>query len=132
MRRTTVKGGGARSSGRRPAANGKSRMQALGRLKQGEKNKTEAAYGHHLQLLLTAGEILWYRFEGIKLRLADKTFYTADYNVMRADGLLEIHEVKGVWTDDARVKIKVAADQYPFRFIAVKKSKGGWEYEYFD
>jgi len=132
LRRTTVKGGGARSPGRRPAANAKSRMQALGRLKQGQKNKTETAYGHHLQLLLTAGEILWYRFEGIKLRLADKTFYTADYNVMRADGLLEIHEVKGVWTDDARVKIKVAADQYPFRFIAVKKSKGGWEYEYFD
>lgn len=132
MRRTTVKGAGARSSGCRPAANAKSRMQALGRLKQGQKNKTETAYGHHLQLLLTAGEILWYRFEGIKLRLADKTFYTADYNVMRADGLLEIHEVKGVWTDDARVKIKVAADQYPFRFIAVKKSKGGWEYEYFD
>ena len=132
LRKTTVKRVSAQSLRRRPAGTAKQQMQALGRLKQGAKNKTETAYGHHLQLLLTAGEILWYRFEGIKLRLADKTFYTADYNVMRADGLLEMHEVKGVWTDDARVKIKVAADQYPFRFIAVKKSKGGWEYEYFD
>lgn len=47
---------------------------------------------------------------------------------MNADGVMEMHEVKGFWTDDARVKIKVAADQYPFRFIAFKavaKSRGG-------
>ena len=79
--------------------------------------------------------ILWFRFEGIKLRLADNTFYTPDFAVMRADGQLECHEVKGFWQDDARVKIKVAADQYPFRFIAVtvrdKKDGGGWNVEEF-
>ena len=64
----------------------------------------------------------------VKLRLADKTFYTPDFAVMAGDGFMEMHEVKGFWTDDARVKIKVAADQYPFRFIAFKaipKSRGG-------
>lgn len=108
---------------------------ALGRLKAGKMNKTEAAYGSHLELRRIAGEVVWYKFEGIKLRLADNTFYEPDFAVMLADGSFEIHEVKGFWTDDARVKVKVAADIYPFQFRALKalpKSKGGgWEEEVF-
>ena len=54
---------------------------------------------------------------------------------MLADGQMEAHEVKGFWRDDARAKIKIAADQYPFRFIAVtakaKKAGGGWSVESF-
>jgi hypothetical protein len=104
---------------------------ALGRLKSGAMNQTEAAYGRNLDLLKTAGEILWYRFEGLKFRLADNTFYTPDFIVMRADCTIEAHEVKGHWTDDARVKIKVAADQYPFRFLAIKKVRQQWQTETF-
>ena len=108
---------------------------ALGRLKTGERNKTEKAYGDFLYALQVTGEILWYRFEGLKLRLADSTFYTPDYAVMRKNGQLECHEVKGFWQDDARVKIKIAADAYPFRFLAVrprpKKEGGGWNVEEF-
>ena len=98
----------------------------------GKMNKTEQTYDRYLGALKAAGEILWYRFEGIKFRLADSTFYSPDFSVMRADGLLEQHEVKGFWTDDARVKIKVAAEQFPVRFVAVKKKGSGWEREYFD
>lgn len=108
---------------------------ALGRLKTGEMNKTEAAYARHLEGLKQSGEVLWWRFEAMKLRLADNCFYTADFAVLRADHTLELHEVKGHWSDDARVKIKVAASEYPIRFIAVRalpKSKGGgWEVEEF-
>lgn len=108
---------------------------ALGRLKVGQMNKTEAAYGQHLEALRVAGEVAWFKFEGVKLRLADNTFYTADFAVMRTDGVMELHEVKGFWQDDARVKIKVAADLYPFRFIAIKaktkKEGGGWALEEF-
>lgn len=111
------------------------RMQALGRLKTGSMNKTEAAYGQHLAQLQAAGEVAWFKFEGLKFRLADNTFYTPDFAVMRADGALEAHEVKGHWQDDARVKIKVAADLYPVRFLAVKaqskRAGGGWETEDF-
>jgi hypothetical protein len=110
-------------------------FQALGRLKTGAMNKTEAAYAGHLELRRAAGEVLWHRFEGLKFRLADNTFYTPDFAVMLADGAMEAHEVKGFWTDDARVKIKVAADLYPFRFVAVKaqskKAGGGWDVEVF-
>jgi hypothetical protein len=99
---------------------------ALGRLKTGEMNKTEAAYDAYLWQQVFAREVLWHKFEGIKLRLADKTFYTCDFAVLKADFTLEMHEVKGFMQDDANVKIKVAASMYPFRFVLVKKTKGGW------
>lgn len=108
---------------------------ALGRLKTGQMNKTEAAYAELLNQRQMAGEVLWFKFEGIKLRLADNTFYTPDFAVLLANNEMECHEVKGFWQDDARVKIKVAADQYPFRFIAIKpvakKNGGGWSEEIF-
>ena len=110
-------------------------LLALGRLKTVEMNKTEAAYDAHLTARKHAGEIAWHKFEAIKLRLADNTFYTADFAVLSSDFVLELHEVKGHWRDDARVKIKVAASLYPFRFVAVtqrpKKRGGGWEAEAF-
>ena len=110
-------------------------MYALGRLPAGTMNKTEAAYALHLEAMKQAGEVLWYKFEGVKLRLADNTTYSTDFAVMAADGVMECHEVKGFWQDDARVKIKVAASLDPFRFIAIKarakKDGGGWEVENF-
>jgi len=98
----------------------------------GTMNKTEEAYEQHLELLKRAGEIRDYRFEGIKLRLANRTFYTPDFVVV-TDDQIELHEVKGFWEDDARVKIKVAAEIHPwFFFVAVKKAKGGgWAVEQF-
>lgn len=98
-------------------------------------NKTEAAYAEYLKQLQAVGGILWHKFEGVKLRLADNTFYSPDFAVMMPDGQLEMHEVKGFWQDDARVKIKVAADLYPFKFVAIKarakKDGGGWALEEF-
>ena len=115
--------------------NAKKARYALGRLPAGAMNKSEAAYEAKLRGDQHAGIVHWYRFEGIKLRLADSTFYTPDFAVLAADGVLECHEVKGFWGDDDRVKIKVAADQYPLRFIAVrvrpKKEGGGWTRETF-
>ena len=109
--------------------------RALGRLPAGTMNKTEAAYAAFLETLVLCKDVLWFKFEGIKLRLADSTFYSPDFLVLKADGALECHEVKGHWEDDARVKIKVAASIYPMQFIAVQalaKSKGGgWKVERF-
>ena len=94
----------------------------------GGMNKTEAAYAAHLQLRQQAGEIAWFAFEAVKLRLADKTFYTPDFAVMLADGTIEQHEVKGFMYDDAAVKIKVAASLYPFVFRLIRMPrKGQWD-----
>ena len=99
--------------------------------KNGEMNKTEAAYAAYLDNLKKDGAIADYRFEAVKLRLADKTFYTPDFMVLMPDFSFEMHEVKGFWEDDARVKIKVAASQFPFKFVAVRKTKNGWDREVF-
>jgi hypothetical protein len=108
-------------------------LQALGRLKTGQMNKTEQAYAATLESAKQAGLVLWYKFEGLKFRLADNTFYTPDFVVMAADGALQAHEVKGFWQDDARAKIKIAADMYPIQFYAfkpkAKKDGGGWHQE---
>lgn len=103
---------------------------ARARRKPGELNKTEEAYQRHLEGQKMLGNVLEYWFEGMKLRLADNTFYTPDFFVLVACGELECHEVKGFKRkdsgaagyyalDDSRVKIKVAAEMYPFRFVTV-------------
>lgn len=96
-------------------------------------NKWERQYADRLQAAVLAGEIKSYRFEAVKLRLANATFYTPDFMLMRNDGAIEFHEVKGFWRDDARVKIKVAAEQYrdTFHFLAVTKKRSDWIYEAF-
>jgi hypothetical protein len=102
-------------------------MYALGRLKNREMNKTEQCYSSHLEFLRQTGDVLWYEFEPMNLRLGDKCFYKVDFLVMAKTGQLEVHEVKGFWTDDALVKIKTAAEKFPFRFISVTREKGAWK-----
>lgn len=107
------------------------RTQQLGRLPVGRMNKTEIAYAEVLELRRAAGEILDFEFESVKLRLADRTWYTPDFWLHMADGCIEVHEVKGRWQDDARVKFKVAAELFPrYRFIAVQRdARHGWRTE---
>ena len=114
---------------RKPLKVGRKRPQhILGRM-----NKLEAAYAEHLELQRRNSEIIGFEFERIKLRLADNTHYTPDFAVYAKDGTLEFHETKGFLMDDAAVKIKVAADIFPFRFVMVRKTKQGWSFtEYSD
>lgn len=115
----------------KPTDIGRAAMLAKGRLKAGQMNDTEKAYAAHLDALKLSGDVLWWAFEGIKLRLADGAFYVPDFDVMVADGTIEIHEVKGNWEGDAKLKVRVAADRYPFRFLAIqtvpKSRGGGWQ-----
>lgn len=98
-------------------------------------NSLEQKYSEYLDELVRSGSICWWAFEPIKLKLAEKTHYCPDFLVQTADCELQVHEVKGFWRDDARVKIKVAASMFPFRFIAVtpiaKNKGGGWQIEEF-
>lgn len=102
--------------------------RSLGRLGGGRMNKTETAYAEYLAARRHIGDVLWFRFEGLKLRLADRTFYTPDFAVIVAGGSLELHEVKGFMEEDAAVKLKSAAAQYPFALRIVRRAKGGvWD-----
>jgi hypothetical protein len=101
-------------------------MIARGRQRASGMNQLESAYAGILRDRQLAGEVIWWAYEGVKFRLADKTFYTPDFAVMLAGGEIEMHEVKGHWEDDARVKIKVAAEMFPLRFLAVRRFRKMW------
>ena len=106
---------------------------AAGRMKAGVMNPTEEWYAAQLEALKQAGAVQWYKFEGITFKLAPRTTYTPDFAVMMADNTIELHEVKGFWQGTARVKIKLAAELFPFKFLAIvakkaaKKNGGGFE-----
>jgi len=105
----------------------KAGLFALGRLKTGERNRTEQAYENVLKTMLISGEILWYSFDSIKLRLANNTFLSVDFFILTKDFKLQAVDVKGslaIITDDAKVKMKVAAEKFPWEFFyAIPKPK---------
>ena len=102
-------------------------------------NRLERDYRDHLVIMESVGIIERFVFEPMRLRLGLnwKTNYTPDFGiVMAGTGLIEFHEVKGYWHEDARVKVKVAAATHPwFVFRAVQrrpaKQGGGWVWETF-
>lgn len=110
-------------------------LRAKGRMKKGELNRTESSYAQYLEGEKQSGRVADYWFESLKLKVADGTcWYTPDFIVLRPDGRLEIHEVKGapaVFLDDSKVKCKVIADKYPFDFFVIyprrKKDGGGFD-----
>ena len=118
---------------------GNQRLYAKGRKKPGTLNKTEQSYQDYQESERRCGRILAYWYEAVKLKIAEGTcWYTPDFMVMRPDGELELHEVKGsprIFQDDAKVKTKSCATQYPFRLFVVyprsKKDGGGWETQEF-
>ena len=91
-------------------------------------NKLEARYAAHLDILKAAGDVNWWAYEAVKLRLADNTFYTPDFIVWTKDWHLDIHETKGWLREDANVKFKVAKEMFPiFGFRMLFFQGGRWQ-----
>ena len=111
------------------ATSGKARVQRASR-SPGKMNKLELQYAASLEILRQSGSIAAWSFEPVTLRLAPRTTYTPDFMVITGDSTIQFREVKGYWEDDARVKIKVAAEMfYWFDFYAITRKKGEWIYE---
>ena len=88
-------------------------------------NSLESKYSTHLEVLRVAGGIHGWRFGSVKFRMADKTWYLPDFQVMMNDGTIEFHETKGFMTDKANVKIKTCAalySEYIFRLVKEEKT----------
>ena len=97
-------------------------------------NGLEKRYAALLDIQKALGNIKLWRFEPLKLRLAPSTFYSPDFELVMPDGGIELHETKGFWEDDARVKIKWAAKEFTeFTLVAVTwdKARKDWKYERF-
>ena len=89
-------------------------------------SKLEARFAAHLDMRRAAGEVLWWQYEGITLRLGYRTSYTPDFIVQETSGEIVLYECKGFMRDDAAVKLKVAASLFPFRIVLVRQSKTGF------
>lgn len=101
----------------------------------GQMNGLEKRYAAHLDIRKVCGEIADWKFEPLKLKLAPSTFYNPDFGILMLDGKVELHETKGGhWEDDARVKIKVAAEifhWFHFRAAQWDKNSKDWKFEDF-
>lgn len=89
-------------------------------------SKLEAEYAVILGGTLKCGLIHSFKRPAPTLPiLGDKSRYTADFFVMANDGTIELHEVKGFWTDAGLLRFKAAASEWPqFVFKAVEKKRG--------
>lgn len=112
-----------------PLARGRTHTRVAGRM-----NGYETKYSLILEAERRRGDIAAWWYESVKLKLAPATFLTMDFMVLYPDGLVELVDVKGSFQeDDARVKLKVAAETYPlFRFKVAALVKGTWRVEGFD
>jgi len=111
-------------------------VKARARHEPGVMNGAEMRYSQLLEAQKRQGQIVDWRFEPLKLRLAKKTFFTPDFLVVRLDCELELVDVKGSGPEeeDARVKVKVAAEQFGmFHFVVARertrKAGGGFALE---
>lgn len=91
-------------------------------------NGTEKQRAVQLEAMRRGFEISSWAYEKITLKLADDCRYTPDFFVVDLLGGITFEEVKGFWRDDAKVKIRVAAQQFPqFTFKALQLVQGAWK-----
>ena len=88
----------------------------------------------YLEPLRLAGELQWWEFEPMRFRIGSSAFYRPDFVVVDGIGQVLAYETKGVWREAAKVRIRVAADRFPWvRFVAVQVGPaGGFEFENFE
>ena len=103
-----------------------SKLHSLSVMKKSPMNQLEGRYADFLERQRLAGDIRLWMFEAVKLILAPSTTYMPDFLVINSECQVEFHEVKGFWRDDARVKIKVANNIFPFIFKIVREVKKQW------
>lgn len=114
----------------------------------GEPNLLEMKFGLELERRKYEGQVLEYQFEAETLRIAwprpatgvKGATYTPDYRVITADGEIVFYECKPMRKngkpfarEDAMLKLKLAADRHPYRFVIVMldRATGQWvEQEY--
>lgn len=100
--------------------------------KYAKMNKTEAARARDLDSMKRAGLIAEWWYEKWTFKLGDDLRYTPDFVIQKPNGALEVEEVKGFWRDDARAKVKMFVELYPFPVRAYTKNRHDtWDVETF-
>lgn len=104
-------------------------------------NTYEAKFAMKLEADKREGLIEDWKFEAIRLRLADRTTYTPDFLVIKNEttrlddhvslrhAVIRFIEIKGFRRDDAMVKFKIARELYPWaEFEMWTLTKNAWKW----
>lgn len=91
----------------------------------GYKSQLEADYARHLDSLKLAGEIDEWIYEWATFKISKNVRYTPDFALFKGNTIRFV-ETKGRWQADALVKFRIARDELPFKFTAVKRIQGRW------
>lgn len=101
-------------------------------------NGTERAYDAYLRTQYAAGEILWWHFEPIMIRLGPDCHFKPDFLILYADHHLELHDTKGTQRrkvgdkayysrDTGSIKARVVAMHFPIPiYFLFSTGDGGW------
>jgi hypothetical protein len=93
----------------------------------GRMNKTEAIYAERLS---ADRDVLYWKFEPLKFRIAKQTNYTPDFMAVTQNEIWIIEVKGGYEREDARLKWKTAAEMYPmFRWFIARYVKKQWHVE---
>lgn len=102
----------------------------------GYRSQAEAEYAERLQAMVKSGEVEWWRYQAMTLRLPSGSRYTPDFVVdLAMDAPLELHEVKGragLRLDRLGAeKFNAARKEWEgwgrFKFVLAVRTKDGWE-----
>lgn len=119
---------------------GKIKAKAFPRRQPGVMNKLEERFWDEVQHSISMPEVfhgmMWpveCRYECTTLKLAKDLRYTPDFQIIDSEGHIWFFETKGFWRDDARAKIKMAAEKFQeYRFVSASWTKrDGWKFEEF-
>ena len=91
------------------------------------RSKAEARYAEILESQRRAGQIDAWRHEAVTLTLADGCRYTPDFLVIER-GRMTLIEVKGFMREAARLRLRIAVEQYPhFGWFLIWAKRSGFE-----
>lgn len=92
-------------------------------------SKAEGAYYDHLQLLVTAGELIGFTRQPT-FHLPGGTRYVSDFLCFWTDGRVDARDVKGMETEAFTVKWREVQAAYPWMtFLKVKRAGRNWTEE---
>lgn len=89
-------------------------------------NGTEKEFAIKLEARKRAGAISEWFYEKVTFKLGNDCRYTPDFMVIESDGLVVFFETKGFMREDALVKLKTFAAQFPFRLVLQQLQRKVW------
>lgn len=96
----------------------------------GGMNKLEKHRAIQLEAMKRGGLIADWWYERFTLKLADDCRWTPDFLIQENDGSLRLEDTKGHMREDAHIKMKVAAQHFPFPItVLYKDGRDGWKTE---